>query len=304
MARLSEQEYHVPVMAQLCIDFLQADRGGVFVDATLGGGGHTGMILQHLPESGRLFSFDADDAAVGHYHEHHPSDSRHVIVNKNFSTIPETLKNEGPVQGILFDLGVSSYQFDHHPRGFSFRQEAPLDMRFGQDGITAADVLNTYTEKELANVFRNYGEDPSSALLARAIVRRRTLAPFRTTVDLRTTIEQHIPPQHVAKTLARIFQALRITVNRELDILAESLVSVLHMMDTGGRIVVLSYHSLEDRIVKDIFREYSRRQTPPVLTVLTKKPVVADVPEIERNPRSRSVRFRAAEIQSSYLRPQ
>ena len=304
MTRLDPQDYHVPVMAQQCLDLLSVRADGLYVDATLGGGGHTDLILR---AGGSLISFDADEVAIARCEDRFADllGSKLEIVHANFVTMADNLKDRVPIDGVLFDLGVSSFQFDHHERGFSYRHNAPLDMRFGTEGTTAADLLNTLSQEDISAVFRNYGEDPSAWRLAGAIVRRRGLAPYKTTFELRDTIVQHIPPQHHNKTLARIFQALRIAVNSELDNLKTALVSVLPLMNEGGRIVVMSYHSLEDRIVKDIFKAHTTvSEDAPQLKMLNKKPIMADEEEVARNPRGRSARLRAAEVvrTASYLR--
>ena len=201
----------------------------------------------------------------------------------------EVLKGR-TVQGVLLDLGVSSYQFDHHHRGFSFRMAAPLDMRFTPDGLTAADIVNTFTEEHLVIIFRDYGDEPQARRIAKAIVQRRAIAPFKTTVDLRDVVVQHIPPQHQPKTMARLFQALRIAVNDELGRLQHTLESIIPLLAQGARIVVMSYHSGEDRIVKNVFRDH-----PQQLRVVTKKAIEAGSEELARNPRSRSARLRIAE---------
>ncbi len=303
MARLTLNQYHIPVMARECLQFLQPERGGVIVDATLGGGGHARLILERMPIGSVLIAVDADEAAIKRANTpegistHVPDGVELNLVHDNFDALPGVLRSFPPVSAVLFDLGVSSFQFDHHPRGFSFRQDAPLDMRFTPDGPTAADLLNTLPEGELVQIIRDYGEDPLARRLASAVVRRRTLAPFRTTVDLRDTIMQHTPPQHHAKTLARMFQALRIAVNRELERLAFTLRGILPLMANDGRIVVMSYHSLEDRVVKDVFRIHAMRDGPlPRLELLTRKPIMAAEAEVEENPRARSARLRAAAV--------
>lgn len=290
MTRLAPSVYHVPVMAKECLDFLAITPNGTYVDATLGGGGHTALILEQLGAHGKLISFDADDVAIARNTERFATEARLSLVHANFDTMSTALEAVGPISGFLFDLGVSSYQFDHHDRGFSYRMNAPLDMRFAQDGKTAADILNAYSEAELTHVFFAYGEDPSSRKLARAAVQRRNLAPFKTTADLRDLVVQQIPPQHQPKTLARIFQALRIAVNDELERLERTLVALIPMMAVGGRIVVMSYHSLEDRIVKNVFRNHRTE-----LSILTKKAVEASATEVQANPRARSARLRAAQ---------
>ncbi|RPI67105.1 MAG: 16S rRNA (cytosine(1402)-N(4))-methyltransferase RsmH [Ignavibacteriae bacterium] len=309
MARLDPSDYHVPVMAQECLDALNLRPGGHYVDATLGGGGHTSLILSSeqrtaSPHDGRLTMtvFDADEVAIARCTERFADlpPGQLTIVHANFEEMAEHLQDRPPVDGVLFDLGVSSFQFDHHARGFSYRMDAPLDMRFTPEGPTAADLLNTLSEDKIVGIIREFGEDPSAKRLAAAIVRRRMLAPYRTTVDLRDTIVQHIPPQHHNKTLARVFQALRIAVNRELERLEHALESVLPHMAPGGRIVVMSYHSLEDRIVKDVFKRHSGPNgAPPLVKILTKKPVMASDEEVARNPRARSARLRVAEVVGS-----
>jgi 16S rRNA (cytosine1402-N4)-methyltransferase len=292
MSRLDASTYHVPVMLRECLDGLRISSGGTYIDATLGGGGHTQAILDALGDSGTLFSFDADDVAVERCRERFASSiatGRLHIVHANFDTMAAAVASAPPINGVLFDLGVSSYQFDHHPRGFSFRQQAPLDMRFGQEGNTAAHLLNTLDERAIADIFFRYGDEPHGRKLARAAVQRRILAPFTTTGDVRDVVIQNTPPHHQAKTMARVFQALRIAVNDELGRLERTLQSVIPLLAPQGRIVVMSYHSLEDRIVKDTFR------SSPDLSTITRKPVQATVAELESNPRARSARLRIAE---------
>lgn len=300
MSRLELGEYHVPVMAQACLDFLQPQDSRVVVDATLGGGGHSRLLIDAMPADSTLIAFDADEFAIERAqplvsYAHDRNITLHLI-HANFDTMNSVLQDYPLVSAILFDLGVSSFQFDYHPRGFSFRQIAPLDMRFTPEGMTAADIVNTYSERDLSHVFRTYGEDPAARRLAQAIVRRRTLAPFKSTVDLRDIVVQHIPPPHQAKTLARIFQALRIEVNNELGRLKSSLEGVLPFMEPGGRIVVMSYHSLEDAVVKNVFRDHANVEAVPRLEILTRKPVTANSEEVSLNPRARSARLRAARI--------
>ena len=298
------------------MDYLNVHAGGVYVDATLGGGGHSSAILNVLSHaeagSGKLFCFDADDVAITRARERFANVSAEILTlcHTNFSNIADTIRALGPwmLDGVLFDLGVSSYQFDHHERGFSYRHDAPLDMRFTPEGETAADIINMFTEEDLIRIIKEYGEDPNARKLAQAIVRRRALAPYQTTFDLRDTIVQHVPTAFQAKTLSRVFQALRIAVNDEMGRLETALRSVIPLMAVGGRIVVMSYHSLEDRIVKDVFKEYGSGRTgehmqrsermPRRLNVLTKKPVMASAEEVAANPRARSARLRAAEVVS------
>ncbi len=295
MARVEAEVYHIPVMLQECLDGLNLTSDGIYVDGTLGGGGHTAAMLERAPEGAVIVSFDADEQAINHCTSRFADElskgdaSRLRLVHANFATMAEVLMDQS-VCGVLLDLGVSSYQFDHHHRGFSFRMAAPLDMRFTPDGRTAADIVNTYPEEQLVNIFRDYGDEPQARRIAKAIVQRRAIAPFKTTVDLRDVVVQHIPPQHQPKTMARLFQALRIAVNDELGRLQHTLESIIPLLAQGARIVVMSYHSGEDRIVKNVFRDH-----PEQLRVITKKAVEAGSEELARNPRSRSARLRIAE---------
>ena len=295
MARVEAEVYHIPVMLQECLDGLNLTSDGIYVDGTLGGGGHTAAMLERAPEGAVIVSFDADEQAINHCTSRFAEElskgeaSRLRLEYANFATMAEVLKGR-TVQGVLLDLGVSSYQFDHHHRGFSFRMAAPLDMRFTPDGLTAADIVNTFTEEHLVSIFRDYGDEPQARRIAKAIVQRRAIAPFKTTVDLRDVVVQHIPPQHQPKTMARLFQALRIAVNDELGRLQHTLESIIPLLAQGARIVVMSYHSGEDRIVKNVFRDH-----PEQLRVVTKKAIEAGSEELARNPRSRSARLRIAE---------
>ncbi len=295
MARVEAETYHIPVMLSECIAALALIDDGVYVDATLGGGGHTSAILEQLGSAGRLISFDADEVAIEHCGRRFADElsrgeqSRLRLVHANFSTM-RTHLTPGTVDGVLLDLGVSSYQFDHHVRGFSFRLNAPLDMRFSPEGQTAADILNTRSEEQLSTLFFTYGDEPQSRRLSKAIVQRRAIAAFRTTMDLRDLVVQHIPPHHQAKTMARLFQALRIAVNDELERLKTTLIDIIPLLAPQGRIVVMSYHSGEDRIVKNVFRDH-----PDALKIITKKAIEASDDEQRANPRSRSARLRVAE---------
>jgi 16S rRNA (cytosine1402-N4)-methyltransferase len=291
-------------MLHECIDALAMDRGGVFVDGTLGGGGHTAAMLERASPDTRITSFDADERAIEHCTRRFADElakgeaSRLVLVHANFVTMPTVVAAlERPVSGLLLDLGVSSFQFDHHERGFSFRMMAPLDMRFAPEGPTAADLLNEYSDEELASIFREYGDEPQAWRLAKAIVQRRRLARFAMTADLRDLVVQQIPPHHQPKTLVRLFQALRIAVNDELGVLERTLVAMIPLMAPGGRIVVMSYHSGEDRVVKNVFRDHRDE-----LTILTKKAVEASADELATNPRARSAKLRYAERRDPYLR--
>ena len=225
-----------------------------------------------------------------------------VFINDSFD---KACSIDERVDGILLDLGLSSRQLDEAERGFSFRREAPVDMRFGRKGESAEDVLNAYSADELTDIFRKYGEEPFAKVIARRIVEIRRATPFKTTFDLSNAVASVVPQRFLNKALARIFQSIRIAVNRELEVLENTLNNIADVLNPGGRIVVISYHSLEDRIVKNIFRTKSKPQKfddiygkaidVPDLKIITKKPVLPDDEELERNPRSRSAKLRVAE---------
>jgi len=288
MARLEVGTYHIPVMLRECLQWLQPRENGLYVDGTLGGGGHTAELLK---SGGRVIAFDADEEAIAHCRERFVDEKNLTLVHANFESMPDVIREKRP-DGILLDLGVSSFQFDHHGRGFSYRMQAPLDMRFTPEGATAADILNTSSVEEIVRILKAYGEEPMAWRLAEAIVQRRSLAALRTTADLRDVVIQSIPPQHQPKTMARVFQALRIATNAELERLENVLKAVAPLLAPSGRIVVMSYHSLEDKIVKSVFKELADNH---VVSVLTKKPIEPDREEVARNPRSRSARLRVCE---------
>jgi 16S rRNA (cytosine1402-N4)-methyltransferase len=200
----------------------------------------------------------------------------------------------GKINGLLLDLGVSSKQLDSTAIGLSYRVDSDLDMRFGSEGKTAKELLNESDEDELLFILRSYGEEPNARAIARRIIERRRLDAMETTFDLRSAVEEVTPEKFRTKALSRVFQAVRIAVNDELDVLQKTLIDIIPILVPGGRIVVMSYHSLEDRIVKDTFKEYSSKENPQ-LKILTKKPIIADEEEMKRNPRSRSVKIRVAE---------
>lgn len=297
MARLDAEIYHIPVMLTECISYLAVKPGGLYIDGTLGGGGHTAAMLEEADASTRIYAFDADEMAIDHCKVRFADElslghaSRLILVPANFETMAQHITSVGlPVQGILLDLGVSSFQFDHHQRGFSFRMMAPLDMRFTPEGETAADILNGRTDEELAKIFRDFSDEPQAWKLAQAIVQRRRIAPFTTTADLRDLVIQNIPPHHQPKTMARLFQALRIAVNRELDILEHTLTTMMPLLAPSGRIIVMSYHSGEDRVVKNVFKSFGKQAK-----VITKKALEASDEEVYYNPRARSARLRVVE---------
>lgn len=304
---------HEPVLAEEALELLAPERGGVFLDATLGGAGHAERLLAKDPAV-RLIGLDQDpDALEAAARRLGVRGDRAVLIRGNFRDAPEllaTTSEERDLAGALLDLGVSSHQIDTTARGFSFRRGTPLNMRMGGTtggGRTAADILNSESEERLGILFRDYGEERRWRAIAREIVRRRRSAPFRTADDLVGAFTAVLGPGLDASTKARLFQALRIEVNDEMTALQEALVGIRGLLASGGRFVVISYHSLEDRIVKNAFREWSRECVcPPEMPIcrcrgvalghlLTRKPVRPGMAELERNPRARSARLRAWE---------
>jgi 16S rRNA (cytosine1402-N4)-methyltransferase len=295
--------YHVPVLLDEVIEYLNINPDGVYVDCTFGGGGHSKAILEKLGEAGKLIAFDQDADAK----QNMPDDKRIIFVPHNFRYLQRFLRLNGfdEVDGILADLGVSSHQFDEADRGFSIRYDATLDMRMDQrQEKTAFDVLNDYTEEKLHKIFEQYGEVTNAKTLARTIVEARRTANLKTIEGLKNAIRP-IVKGNPNKYLAQVFQALRIEVNDELGALKEMLEQLPLVLKKGGRAAVISFHSIEDRIVKTFFRENSFKApeenpfatTSKQLTMkpVNKKPIVAMEKEIKLNPRSRSAKLRVAE---------
>ena len=295
--------YHTPVLLEQAVAELDIKSDGVYADLTFGGGGHSRRILECLGENGRLYSFDQDSDTKANA----PDDSRFNYVESNFRFLRSALRLRGvtEVDGILADLGVSSHHFDALPRGFSFRGEAPLDMRMNQrGGETAADVVNNRTEEQLATIFSQYGELETTWKIAACIARARAVKPITTTAELVAAVAPCTPKRDESKFLTKLFQALRIEVNGEMEALKMALEQSLKVLKPGGRLVVISYHSLEDRIVKNFIRsgntegriekDFFGRSTTP-LRVITRKAVVPTAEEVEENPRSRSAKMRVAE---------
>ena len=303
--------YHIPALLHETLEYLLTTKDGVYVDGTLGGGGHAEAILEKISPGGKLIGIDADSDAQNEAGRRlRRFESNIVFVHDNVVNLRTILNAQGisSIQGILLDLGVSSFQLDQGEKGFSYRSNDHLDMRMDKrQGLTAHEVVNSYDDVRLAEVLWNYGEEPHSRRLARAIVRRRMERPIDTTGDLTWVIEDVAGAKYRIKTLSRVFQALRIEVNNELENLSHVLTDAVSLLAAGGRIVVLSYHSLEDRIVKRFFVEHAATSAPsghpllpdtpltPDLRLLTRKPVIASAEEQERNPRSRSAKLRAAE---------
>lgn len=295
--------YHTPALLDQSIKGLKIFPNGIYVDATFGGGGHSRAILQHLGDKGALFAFDRDLDAL----QNAPLDKRFTFVHSDYRFIPNFLKFHAveTVDGILADLGVSFHHFDDAQRGFSFRTEAPLDMRMNQaGGVTAADVINSYSQQQLTSIFKNYGELQKGFKIADAIVKARDKKAIVTTTQLLEVINPFIDPRKEKKELAQLFQAVRIEVNGELGSLTKLLENATRVLKPGGRFAIITYHSLEDRLVKNFFRSgntdgevikdfYGNVETP---WKLVGKPITPSDEEIERNPRARSAKLRIAEL--------
>jgi len=295
--------YHNPVLLNKSIEGLNISKDGVYVDATFGGGGHSRSILSHLGEAGSLVVFDQDMDAEANK----PDDPRLIFVNQNFRYLKNFLRlyDKIPVDGILADLGVSSHQFDKADRGFSIRKDGPLDMRMSnRQTQSAADVVNTYSEDELNNIFRLYGEIKNSRCMAKLIVEKRNEQMFETTFQLVRAVEKCIPPTRMNKMLAMLFQSIRIEVNQELEALKLFLEQSAEVLKSGGRLVVISYHSLEDRLVKNFIKtgnfegkvqkDFFGNKLVDFKAVVNKA-IIPDETEIEQNSRARSAKLRIAE---------
>lgn len=295
--------YHVPVMLHESVEALRIVPDGTYVDVTFGGGGHSRRILELLGSKGHLYAFDQDQDALANV----PDDERFTFVMSNFRYLKNWMRYYGveKVDGVLADLGVSSHHFDDASRGFSFREDGPLDMRMNRkQELSAADVLNTYTEKQLTSLFRLYGELKQAYSLAKAVRKYGETHEYHNVSDLVNAVKALLPPQREKKDLAKIFQALRIEVNHEMKALQEMLTAVPNLLREGGRLVVLTYHSLEDRMTKNVMRSgnveglietdfYGNRLSP--LRPLSNKVITPSPEEIEKNPRSRSAKLRVAE---------
>jgi 16S rRNA (cytosine1402-N4)-methyltransferase len=294
--------YHEAVLLKESIAGLRIDPNGTYVDVTFGGGGHSKSILEKL-DKGTLFAFDQDTDAQ----KNSIDDNRFVLINQNFRFMQKFLRLEGvlKVDGILADLGVSSYQFDTAERGFSIREEGELDMRMNttQD-LSAKQVVNEYELDDLCRIFREYGELKNAYSLAKSILSARENSEIVTTEDLKEAVKKHVPPHKSNKTLAQLFQAIRIEVNDELKALKEMLLQSVDLLKEGGRLSVISYHSLEDRLVKNLIKsgnfkgeiEKDFYGVPKlILKAISKKPITASEEELESNPRSRSAKLRVSE---------
>ena len=313
---LTYEYRHEPVMLNEVLEQLALHEGEVVCDCTLGGAGHSVKLAAEVGTTGLLLGIDQDDMALAAAHERLDREAPGVprkLLKGNFGDLDELLCSAqvSGVDGFLFDLGVSSPQLDIPGRGFSYHEDAPLDMRMdpGNNTLNAAEVVNTYNEADLARILRVYGEEKYARQIARQIVRRRVDAPLKTTGDLVEAVKAGIPAaarRHGGHPARKSFQAIRIEVNHELDVLERGLEAAVRWANPGGRICVISYHSLEDRIVKRLFQEHSQGcicppDIPvcvcghvPVVEIITRKPLVAQAEEVERNPRARSAKIRVA----------
>ena len=303
IADSSPGEYHVPVLLRETLDGLAIRPGGIYVDCTFGGGGHSKVLLQRLNADGKLLVFDQDADAAKNV----PADERVIFVPSNFRHLQRFLRlhKAMPVDGIMADLGVSSHQFDEPERGFSTRFDAALDMRMDRRQVlTAFEVVNTYSEQQLHTLFEQYGEVTNAKTLARTIVAVRSSTSLKTISNFKAALHA-VVKGNPNKYFAQVFQALRIEVNNELGALRELLEQVPLLLKPGGRVAIITFHSLEDRLVKNFFRKgtFGEEEEHPFentvsaseLKIITKKPVTASAEEMKRNPRSRSAKLRVAE---------
>ncbi len=301
---------HIPVLLHETIDGLNINENGIYVDGTAGGGGHSAEILSHLKE-GKLISIDQDPDAIRCVKERFKDNPNSIIVKGNFSDMKELLNARGIycVDGVMLDIGVSSHQLDTSERGFSFHEDAPLDMRMSQEGFSAADLVNTLDYAELARIINNYGEEKFASSIARNIVKAREEKKIETTLELAEIIRNSVPQKvrrdgHPAR---KTFQALRIAVNRELEVLERGLDSAFELLSSGGRLAVITFHSLEDRIVKQKMASWCVGCTcpkdfpvcvcgnKPKAKLVNRKPIIASDEELELNVRSRSAKLRVCE---------
>lgn len=297
-------EYHVPVLLEESVRGLNIHPKGVYLDLTFGGGGHSREILKQLGQEGCLIGFDQDEDALANV----PDDERFIFVNHNFRYLRNFMHYYGyeEVDGILADLGVSSHEFDEADRGFSFRFDAELDMRMNRRSrLTAKEILNTYGEERLTLLFKNYGEVENARKLAGMIVKARGTAPIATSEELYRAVAPCVPKLKEKKYLAKVYQALRIEVNRELEALEEMLVQAMEVLKPGGRLVIITYHSLEDRLVKNFLKAGNAEgkiekdliygHADRNFELVNRKVIVPSEEEVMQNPRARSAKLRIAE---------
>ena len=297
-------EYHIPVLLDESVSALSDSTSGTYADATFGGGGHSREILSRLSENGRLIAFDRDSDAIAN----RPDDSRLTLIRSDFRWIHNHVIHQGykdGIDGVLADLGVSSHQFDTAERGFSFRYEAPLDMRMNQEAqTTAADIVNGYSLEDLEKILRLYGEVDNSRKIAQLICKAREVSPINTTGELGKAIESVLPKFAEHKFLAKVYQALRIEVNQEMKSLEKFLIGAAKSLKPGGKLVIITYHSLEDRMVKNFIKagnidgkvekDFYGNATAP-LKAVNRKPILPQEEEIASNTRARSAKLRIAE---------
>ena len=302
---------HIPVLATECIEGLNISPDGIYVDGTAGGAGHSSLIASHLGENGRLIALDRDPDAVAVATERLSVFKNAQVIHRNYSEMRCVLDELGidMVDGILMDLGVSSYQLDEGSRGFSYHVDAPLDMRMSKEGVSAADVVNTYSEQELARIIFEYGEEKFSRRIAGNIVRARKNAPIETTLQLADIIRDSVPQKarRDKNPCKKTFQAIRIAVNGEFEHLSQGLDQAFYSLKAGGRLAVITFHSLEDRIVKQRFAGWCKGcicppdfpqcvcGRKPEGKLVNRKPIEANEKELERNNRSRSAKLRIIE---------
>ncbi len=302
--------YHLPVLLNESLDYLITNTDGIYFDATLGFGGHTSELINRLSNDAKVIATDVDENAFNYSKEKFSSDQRISIYKFNFSLVDVIAKIESieGFDGIIADLGVSSFQLDNKDSGFTYRENTSLDLRMDKSKkITASDVLNNLEEKQLADILWSFGEEKNSRKIASMIVKQREIKKFSSTFELNEIIAQITPLNFLAKTLSRVYQALRIYVNDELNNLKEFLINGLKVLKKGGRFVIISYHSLEDRIVKDFFVQQSLKSADkktdpfgiinvePKLKIITKKPITPSKNEVLMNKRARSAKLRVAE---------
>lgn len=301
---------HIPVLLNETVDGLNINPNGIYVDGTAGGGGHSAEILKKLDE-GKLISVDQDPDAIRTVKERFKDNNNSIIIKGNFANIKQLLGDRciNQVDGIMLDIGVSSHQLDTPERGFSYHEDAPLDMRMSMSGTSAADLVNTLSQKELSRIIYTYGEEKFADSIAASIVKQREISPIKTTLELADIIRNSVPERvrrngHPAR---KTFQALRIAVNHELEALEKGLDEAFELLTPGGRLAVITFHSLEDRIVKQKMASWTQGCTcPPDFPVcvcgkkpqaklITHKPIVANLTELQKNPRSRSAKLRICE---------
>lgn len=302
--------FHIPVLKEKLIKNIITDKSGVYLDGTTGGAGHSKGILDILDSSGKLVCVDRDEEALKHAKNVLDKFDNKIVIKENFANLETIGKktNTDKFNGIILDLGMSAYQIKKVERGFSFMEDSPLDMRMDKNSdLTAADILNTYSEEKLADIFYYYGEEKKSRKFARIISEKRKMQKFSKSIELVNIIKRISQKDKWIKTSARIFQALRIAVNNEIDVLTKFLESFPDFLIQKGRVGIISYHSLEDRLVKNFFKKYSGtcicpREIPvcrcspvKILEIITKKPILPDPEEIRKNPGSRSAKLRIAE---------